>query len=87
MNNQSNYSYENAGFDSFLSRSVDEISQTNLSSVGPQTTQLRFDSAQVSGALGDTLRIGRIYLNGAEGSIIMNDGNNDVLLIGEDDSG
>jgi hypothetical protein len=85
MNNQSNYSYENAGFDNFLSRSVDDLSQTNLESVGPQTTQLRFDSAQVSGALGDTLRLGRIYLNGAKGAIIMNDGNNDVLLIGDDD--
>lgn len=78
------YSYIDAGFDGFLSRSVDNLDQVNLDSQGPQTTQIRYDSAQLSGAFGDTVRIGQIKLNGARGNITINDGNNDFLLIGND---
>lgn len=79
------YSYTDDGFDAFLSRSIDNLSQINLDSQGPQTTAIRYDSAQVTGSLGDTLRLGKIKLNGASGNITMNDGNNDFLLIGEDE--
>lgn len=79
------YSYVEAGFDSFLSRSIDNLSQANLDSDGPRTTAIRYDSAQITGALGDTARIGRIYLNGAEGNIVINDGTNDFLLMGDDE--
>lgn len=79
------YSYEDAGLDGFLSRSIDDVSQINLDSQGPNTTAIRYDSAQVSGALGDTLRLGRINLNGASGNIVLDDGNTNRVLLGEDD--
>jgi len=78
------YSYENAGFDGFLSRSIDQTPQVNLESQAIQTRQVAFDRAQVSGSLGDTWRIGRIHLNGAKGNIVINDGENDFFLAGED---
>lgn len=78
--------YHDAGFDSFLSRSIDDTPQQTLDSQGPTTTQIRYDSAGITGALGDSIRLGRIYLNGSSGTIVMNDGTNDVLLIGEDGS-
>lgn len=78
------YDYTTTGMDAFLSRSIDNLSQVNLDSPGPVTTALAYDRAQVTGALGDTLRIGKIYLNGAASNITMNDGNNDFLLIGEE---
>lgn len=84
MNPQKEYDYTDAGFDSFLSRSVDNLAQINLDSQGPQTTQVRYDSAQVSGMLGNTLQIGGIQLNGVPGNIVINDGSNDFLLMGID---
>jgi hypothetical protein len=74
--------YTNEGFDNFLSRSIDDLSQANLSATGPQTNSMRYDSSQISGMLGDTLQIGKIRLENTR--IIVNDGNNDFLLIGED---
>lgn len=76
--------YTTDGLDSFLSRSIDELAQINLSSPGPQSTAFRYDSAQVSGMLGDTLQLGKIHFNGAEGNITINDGQNDFFLVGED---
>lgn len=78
------YTYETAGFDGFLSRSVDSISQLNLDSQGPVSTQLPFDRAQVSGSLGDKLQIGKIRLDGVTGRIsVLDDNNNEVVRIGE----
>ena len=77
------YDYTEAGFDAFLSRSIDNLSQINLDSQGPQTTQVRYDSAQVSGALGDTLRIGSIHLDGVKGRISIYNEDNEVVRIGE----
>ena len=78
------YDYTDAGLDAFLSRSIDNISQVNLDSQAMPSTNMRFDFSQVSGSLGDTLRLGKIYLNGSDGNIILNDGTNDFLLMGED---
>lgn len=79
-----NYSYESAGFDSFLSRSIDGLSQVNLDSQGPQGTAIRYDDSQVSGMLGDTLQVGRININGASGNITGNDGTNDYFILGDE---
>lgn len=49
-------SYQDSGFDSFLSRSIDDTPQFNLDSQGPQTTQMRYDSAGLSGVAGDVFR-------------------------------
>lgn len=76
------YNYEAAGFDGFLSRSIDDIQQVNLDASGPRSTQLRYDGAQISGFMGDTLQIGSVRIT--KTGILMNDGNNDVLLIGDD---
>lgn len=81
------YDYADAGFDGFLSRSVDATPELNLASQVPSNNAVAFDRTQVTGPLGDTLRLGRIYINGSNGTIIMNDGTNDVLLIGEDPNG
>lgn len=77
-----NDDYEQAGFDGFLSRSIDDVQQTNLESTGPISTQVRFDASQMSGALGDTIKVGNIRLEKTR--IIINDGNNDFLLMGEE---
>lgn len=75
--------YTDSGFDSFLSRSIDDLPQSNLDSTGPVTNQVRYDSTQVSGALGDTLRIGSIYFDGVNGRISIYDQNNEVVRIGD----
>lgn len=78
-----NPDYTDSGFDGFLSRSVDNLSQVNLDSQGPVSTQIPFDRAQVSGPLGDTLRFGNIQLDGRKGRISIFDGDNEVVRIGE----
>ena len=77
------YDYEASGFDGFLSRSIDDLSQVNLDAAGPQSTAIRYDSAQVSGMLGDTIRVGSILINGVEGRISIYDGDTEVVRIGE----
>jgi hypothetical protein len=77
------YSYETAGFDSFLSRSVDDLSQLNLDSSGPQTNTIRYDSSQVSGMLGDTLQVGQVHINRT--NITFSDDNNNRLILGDDE--
>lgn len=79
--------YNAAGFDNFMSRSVDPTPQLNLDSPAPPNNAVAFDRTQVDGPLGDTLRIGKINLNGADGNIILSDGNNDRLLLGEQTDG
>lgn len=78
------YDYVDAGFDSFLSRSVDNLSQLNLDSQGPASTQTRYDSSQASGAIGDSIRVGRILIDGTSGRIsIYDEIGNEVGRIGE----
>lgn len=73
--------YTESGFDGFLSRSIDNLSQVNLDSQGPVSTSQRFDSTQVSGMLGDTLQIGGILLDGANGKITITDSSGNVVVI------
>lgn len=78
------YDYTDSGFDGFLSRSVDDLSQLNLESNGPQTTQRAFDRGQVSGQMGDILMIGKIRLDGVKGRVSTYDDNgNEVTRLGE----
>lgn len=78
------YDYTQAGFNDFLTRPLVSLTSAPQQS---QSRQVNFDQAQITGSLGDTLRIGRIYINGAEGNIIVNDGVNDRILIGFDPDG
>lgn len=78
------YDYNASGFDNFLSRSVDDLNQANLDAAGPQSKNLRFDGAQISGALGDTFRVGNILIDGAHSRIdILDDNGNVVVRMGE----
>lgn len=78
------YSYLDAGFDSFLTRSIDSSAQVTLDSPGPPNTAIRLDGAQFSGAISDTLRIGNLSLNGVPGNIMANDGSNDFFILGDE---
>jgi hypothetical protein len=79
-----NYDYIEAGFDGFLSRSIDDVSQTNLDSSGPVSTAQAFDRTQVTGQLGDTLQIGKVKIDGVKGRVsITDDSNNEVARFGE----
>lgn len=81
------YDYLDAGLDAFLSRSIDNSGQVNLDapSQAPPTQAIRFDSAQLSGSPGDTMRVGNISINGAAGNITANDGSNDFFILGNED--
>lgn len=79
------YDYTAAGFDGFLSRSIDNLPKINLDSQGPSSTAMRYDSAQVSGFLGDTLQIGGVRIE--REAIFINDGENDFLVMGDDGTG
>lgn len=80
---QEDYTWETAGFDSFLSRSVDNLSQANLDAQGPVSTQLKYDAAQVTGALGNIFKVGNIKINGVKGVISVLDevtGNETIVV-------
>lgn len=85
MNND--WDYSKAGFDGFLSRSIDDLSQVNLNSQGPMSTQLRYDSSQVSGFLGDSFWLGGVGLEGKDNRIITRDGQNIRVIIGQQSDG
>lgn len=77
------YDYTTSGFDKFLSRSVDDIQQMNLDSAAPPSTAQAYDRGQVSGAIGNTIRVGKIQIDGVKGRISIYDGENEVVRIGE----
>ena len=87
--NNKPYTYAEAGFNGFLRRSIGSKATTGslreMSRTTAPPTQLNFDNMQVSGSLGDTLEIGRILLNGADGQIDLRaDASDDVVVrIGE----
>lgn len=82
--NDGTYDYTTAGFDGFLSRSIDDLSQINLGSQGPVSTAQAFDRTQVSGAIGDSFQVGRITIDGVSGRIsILDENGNEVIRIGE----
>lgn len=87
MNNDNNkYTYREVGFNRFFRRSLgSNPNAENLKGTATGSSrQLNFDNAQVSGALGDILRIGRITLDGKLGrESIHDERNNEVLRLGE----
>jgi hypothetical protein len=76
------YDYTTAGFDGFLSRSVDNTPRINLAAQGPNSTAIRYDASQVSGSLGNTLQIGGILIDGVSGRISIYSDDNEVVRIG-----
>lgn len=73
MQPSDDYNYETAGFDSFLSRSIDGIPQTNLDSLGPISREVGYDRSQFSGSTSDTIRIGQTKVD-ASGVKVANEG-------------
>ena len=72
------YTYEDAGFNGFLSRSLkaNPLAQTvNQGIALGSGTPLNVDMQQLFGALGNKVKIGRIMLNGIDGRIEMSDEN------------
>jgi hypothetical protein len=83
QDNNKPYDYTDAGFDAFLSRSIDNTPQVNLDSQGPVSRQVAFDRTQVTGKQGDTWAAGPVRIT--KTGLIVNDGNNDFFLVGEDE--
>ncbi len=71
---QVRYDYTSAGFDNFLTRSIDEGSTSRAGA---------FDRSAVSGFLGDTLRIGKIQIDGANGRIVVVDASTNRIVLGQ----
>lgn len=90
-NSQQPYTYVDAGFSAFMRRSIDnpERPVTSLKDYArtaqQQTRALNFDQAQVSGNIGDILKVGKgIQLDGNVGRISIFDSlGNEVGRIGE----
>lgn len=78
------YDYSSSGLDNFLSRGLDDVAMANLDSQGPVSRQIAYDRTQVTGSLGDKAVIGRIVLDGVEGSItvLSQDGNSANVYLG-----
>lgn len=75
------YDYTVAGLDGFLSRSIDSV---GLGGFRSPTNQLRFDSTQISGALGDSFRLKNILTDGRAGrNTYFDEGGNPVLIEGQ----
>lgn len=70
--------YSDSGLDGFLSRSIDTTSQVSLNDPGDVSTAVRYDSAQVSGMLGNTIQLGGTNIT--QTGISINDGITDILI-------
>lgn len=72
------YTYQDAGFNGFLSRSKKANPFALDLSDGPSSSSggtLNLDRQQVASSLGNKLTLGRIVLDGVAGRIIMSDEN------------
>ncbi len=52
------YDYTSSGLDSFLSRSIDSVSQSNLDGQGPSSNAIAFDRGAISGVIAELFRTG-----------------------------
>ena len=81
------FTYQDAGFNRFFRRTLTSNPQAaSLRSSGGavSSNQLNFDELQVSGSLGDILKVGRIALDGKIGRLSVADElNNEVLRLGD----
>ena len=86
MQNEDN-TYTGAGFNRFFRRSIGSDPSTTSLRTLPSTggsRQLNFDNQQISGALGDILRLGRISLDGKIGRLsVLDERGNEVLRLGD----
>ena len=70
--NNKPYTYVEAGFNSFLRRTLssDQSAGTlrDMARGSTNPSAINFDNMQVSGALGDTIEVGRILIDGSTGN-------------------
>lgn len=72
------YDYAQAGFDGFLTRSIDS---TKGGGGGGSIREINFDQTQITGSLGSTLQLGNIRLDGINQEIaLMRDGVRNLML-------
>lgn len=96
------YNYTNSGIDAFLNRAIDQVSwQTTLNATlnypgseslqtlptPPNTNNLNMNAQAVTGSLGNTMAVGDVNINGSDGNIVLSDGTNDRVLIGQQTGG
>lgn len=82
-NNDTDYDYEAAGFNKFLTKPVGLAARGHVRA--PQG--IAFDQRQFSGALGDIIQVGSITIDGSEGNIKLSDGETVRMLIGFQEDG
>lgn len=87
-NPNDDYDYASAGFDPFMSRSIDDAGgQAQATTLDEQTgssNEMNYDSMQQSGSMGNTLQLGKIKLDGDNGRIsTFDDDGNEVVRIGK----
>lgn len=72
--------YTNSGFDDFLDRSIDGLVQKNLDSEGP--IKKPYDRVQIGDAIGKSMTLGRIRIDGVNGKVYIADtrGNETLAL-------
>ena len=82
------HDYESAGFNGFFRRSLgsDPNATTLRRMSGTNKRQLNFDNQQLSGAMGDNLRLGTIRLDGKTGRVsVFDEQGNEVVRLGDMD--
>jgi hypothetical protein len=80
------HDYESAGFNGFFRRSLgSHPDATTLRQLNTRATRsLNFDDQQISGSLGDTLRVGAVTVEGKVGRVVVHDEqNNEVVELGD----
>lgn len=79
------YDYSSAGFDPFLSRSIDNTPRANLDDNRniPMSQSVSYDRGAMSGSFPDVVRIGSIHVDGIRGRISIYEADNEVVRIGE----
>ena len=82
------YTYADAGFNGFLTRSLKSNMGAQTLFDGPSTgatNQINFDQMQVSGAIADNIKVGsRLELQGNNGRIaVKDDQRNEVGWVGD----
>lgn len=80
-------SYTDLGFSKFLEKPIGQsgLSEPSAPTGSSYGGQLNFDQVQTTGSLGDRIQVGgtSIIIDGSSKRIIINDGQNDRVVIGQ----
>ena len=78
--------YTERGFDKYLRKSIIPTIAGGTGG-GGSSREMNFDQVQTTGSLGSKIKVGNIIIDGVERRILVNDGENDVVLLGFDSEG